>query len=120
MKVRMFLMSLTAALLLASCGTTSTVPITGRKQSLMVSDQQVLSLSNEQYQSYMKTAKPSTNATNTAMVKRVGQRLASAVENYLKNNGLAAEVANYQWEFNLVQDQQVNAFCMPGGKIEVY
>ncbi|MBO6144202.1 MAG: M48 family metallopeptidase [Prevotella sp.] len=120
MKVRMFLMSLTAALLLASCGTTSTVPITGRKQSLMVSDQQVLSLSNEQYQSYMKTAKPSTNATNTAMVKRVGQRLASAVENYLKNNGLAAEVANYQWEFNLVQDQQVNAFCMPGGKIVVY
>ena len=116
----MFLMSLTAALLLASCGTTSTVPITGRKQSLMVSDQQVLSLSNEQYQSYMKTAKPSTNATNTAMVKRVGQRLASAVENYLKNNGLAAEVANYQWEFNLVQDQQVNAFCMPGGKIVVY
>lgn len=108
------------ATLMVSCGTTSTVPITGRQRTLMVSDEQVLSLSNQQYGEYMKTAKPSTNATNTAMVKRVGQRLATAVETYLKNNGLAAEVANYAWEFNLVQDTQVNAFCMPGGKIVVY
>lgn len=112
-------MSLVAALLV-SCGTTSTVPITGRKQSLMVSDQQVLSLSNQQYQQYMKTAKPSTNKTNTEMVKRVGQKLATAVTNFLNSNGLSNEVANYQWEFNLVQEQQVNAFCMPGGKIVVY
>ena len=117
--VRCFLLSLATALLV-SCGTTSTVPITGRKQSLMVSDQQVLSLSNQQYQEYMKTAKPSTNAANTAMVKRVGQKLADAVMHYMNSNGLSAEVANYQWEFNLVQDQQVNAFCMPGGKIVVY
>ena len=111
---------LVAVAVFTSCGTTSTVPITGRKQSLMVSDQQVLSLSNQQYQEYMKTAKPSTNAANTAMVKRVGQRLASAVEGYLNSHGLQSEVANYRWEFNLVQDQQVNAFCMPGGKIVVY
>ena len=58
------------ALILVSCGTTSTVPITGRKQSLMVSDEEVLSLSNQQYQEYMKTAKPSTNATQTAMAQR--------------------------------------------------
>ena len=109
-----------AAAILVSCGTTSTVPITGRKQSLMVSDEKVLSLSNQQYSEYMKTAKASTNATNTAMVKRVGQRLATAVENYLNSNGLSAEVKNYSWEFNLVQDNQVNAFCMPGGKIVVY
>lgn len=105
---------------LASCGTTSTVPVTGRKQHLIVSDQQVLSLSNEQYTAYMKTAKVSTNATNTAMVKRVGQRLATAVETYLKNNGMSDQIANYSWTFNLVQDNNVNAFCMPGGKIVVY
>ena len=105
-----------AAALLVSCGTTSTVPITGRKQNLMVSDQQILSLSNQQYTEYMKTAKPSTNKKNTEMVKRVGQKLATAVTNYLNNNGLSSEVANFQWEFNLVQDNQVNAFCMPGGK----
>ena len=109
-----------ATAILASCGTTSTVPITGRKQTLMVSDEQVLSLSNQQYQEYMKTAKASTNATNTAMVKRVGQNLATAVVKYLNANGLGTEVSQYKWEFNLVQDQQVNAFCMPGGKIVVY
>ena len=68
----------------------------------------------------MKTAKVSTNATNTAMVKRVGQRLASAVETYLKNNGMSSEIQNFSWEFNLVQNKEANAFCMPGGKIVVY
>ncbi len=109
-----------AAAILIGCGTTSTVPITGRKQNLMVSDQQILSLSNQEYQKYMKTAKPSTNKQNTEMVKRVGRKLANAVTNYLNSNGLSNEVANFQWEFNLVQDNQVNAFCMPGGKIVVY
>lgn len=109
-----------AAMLFASCGTTSTVPITGRKQHLLVSDEQVLSLSNQQYQEYMKTAKKSTNAANTAMVRRVGQRLANAVVSYLNAHGMGNEVSEYQWEFNLVQDNNVNAFCMPGGKIVVY
>ena len=118
-KIRIFLMSALVAVL-ASCGTSSTVPITGRKQNILVSDEQVLSLSNQQYQEYMKTAKASTNATNTAMVKRVGQNIANAVVSYLQQNGLAAEVSNYKWEFNLVQDKSVNAFCMPGGKIVVY
>ena len=108
------------AVLMIGCGTTSTVPITGRKQNLLVSDGEVLGLSNQQYQQYMQTAKPSANAANTAMVKRVGQNLANAVVAYLKANGMANEVQNYAWEFNLVQDKQVNAWCMPGGKIVVY
>lgn len=117
--VKVILLSI-VAILLVSCGTTSTVPITGRKQNLLVSDEQVLSLSNQQYQEYMKSAKISTNASQTAMVKRVGQNLANAVVSYLNANGLGAEVSQYKWEFNLVQDKQVNAFCMPGGKIVVY
>lgn len=117
--IKLLLMAVLVAVL-ASCGTTSTVPITGRKQHLIVSDQQVLSLSNEQYNEYMKSAKVSTNSTNTAMVKRVGQRLATAVETYLKNNGMSDQIADYSWTFNLVQDNNVNAFCMPGGKIVVY
>lgn len=121
MKAKMFVLTLAvAATLLTSCGTTSTVPITGRKQHLLVSDEQVLSLSNQQYQAYMKTAKASTNATNTAMVKRVGQRLANAVVKYLNDNGMGSETSSYAWEFNLVQDNNINAFCMPGGKIVVY
>ena len=117
--VRILLLSVVAAIF-TSCGTTSTVPITGRKQNLIVSDEQVLSLSNQQYQEYMKTAKKSTNAANTAMVQRVGQRLANAVVSYLNANGLGNEVSQYQWEFNLVQNTELNAFCMPGGKIVVY
>ena len=117
--LRLLLLTLVATILVG-CGTTSVVPITGRKQSLMVSDQQVLSLSFQQYNEYMKTAQPSTNKQWTAMVKRVGQRLAQAVETFLKNNGMTNEVQNYAWEFNLVKDNQVNAFCMPGGKIVVY
>ncbi len=108
------------SMVLVACGTSSTVPITGRSQRLLVSDEEVLSLANQQYQQYMQGAKASANATNTAMVKRVGQRLAQAVVSYLNQNGLAADAQKYAWEFNLVQDQQVNAFCMPGGKIVVY
>ena len=118
-KVRIILLAVVSAILV-SCGTTSTVPITGRKQTLLVSDEQVLSLSNQQYEEYMKSAKASTNTTNTAMVKRVGQNLANAVVKYLNDNNLGAEVSQYQWVFNLVQDKEVNAFCMPGGKIVVY
>ncbi len=118
-KVKFILMSLVTATIIG-CGTTSTVPITGRKQTLMVSDGEVLSLANQQYKEFMTKAKKSTNAANTAMVQRVGQRLANAVTQYLKANGMANEVQNYQWEFNLVADKQVNAWCMPGGKIVVY
>ena len=118
-KVRLILLSL-VAVVLVGCGTTKTVPITGRKQNLVVSDGEMLSLSSQQYSDYMKTAKPSTNAANTAMVKRVGQRLATAVESYLRNNGMAEDVQYYKWQFNLVQDQNVNAWCMPGGLICVF
>ena len=108
------------AVVLVGCGTAHTVPITGRTQSLMVEDGQVLSLATQQYQEFMKSAKLSTNATNTAMVKRVGQNLANAVTSYMNAAGLGSELANFNWTFNLVQDKQANAWCMPGGLIVVY
>lgn len=104
-------------LFLSGC---SSVPLTGRKQILLVNDQDVLSSSLSQYQEFMKTAPRSTNGTQAAMVTRVGKRIAAATEQYLRNNGLASEITNFKWEFNLVRDNQVNAFCMPGGKIVVY
>ena len=107
-------------LMLSSCGTTQKVPLTGRTHRISVSDEQVLSLSNQEYTKYMASAKKSSNSTNTAMVKRVGTKLATAVETYLKQNGYESDVKNYSWEFNLVQDNSANAFCMPGGKIVVY
>ena len=120
MKKVKFILLMIVTSIMVSCGTTSTVPITGRKHRLSVSDEQVLSLSAQEYTKYMQSAKASTNAANTAMVKRVGQKLANAVETYLNTHGFANEVKYFNWEFNLVQDQSANAFCMPGGKIVVY
>lgn len=106
-----------ALLLLSSCGS---VPVTGRKQMLLVSDSEVLASSLTQYSDYMKTATPSSNTKGKAMVTRVGKKIAAATEAYLTNNSLSSEIKNFSWEFNLVKDNQVNAFCMPGGKIVVY
>ena len=104
-------------LLLTGCGS---VPLTGRKQVLLVSDQEVLSSSLTQYGDYMKSATKSTDKAKSEMVTRVGKKIAAATEAYLKANGMESEIKNFQWEFNLVKDNQVNAFCMPGGKIVVY
>jgi predicted Zn-dependent protease len=120
MKTTKTLLLLVVVVLLSACGTTRVVPVTGRKQSVYSDNNALISQSFTEYKNYVSTAKLSTNATNTALVKRVGQRLANAVETYLKNNGYAEEVKNYNWEFNLVNENQVNAFCMPGGKIVVY
>ena len=106
-----------ALLLLSGCGS---VPVTGRKQMLLVSDSEVLTSSLTQYSEYMKSAPLSTDAKGKAMVTRVGKKIAAATEKYLNENGLANEVKNFAWEFNLVKDNQMNAFCMPGGKIVVY
>lgn len=115
--MKSFISLFAALLLLAGC---SSVPLTGRKQVLLVSDQEVLSSSLTQYNDYIKTAKKSTDKAKAEMVTRVGKRIAAATEAYLRQNGMADEVKNFSWEFNLVKDPQVNAFCMPGGKIVVY
>lgn len=118
--IKYFVFTLLAVLALSSCGTTQTVPVTGRQHRISVSDEQVLSLSRQEYTKYMASAKKSTDVQATQMVQRVGRRLANAVETYLRNNGFQSELKNFQWEFNLVQDKSANAFCMPGGKIVVY
>ena len=121
-KVKVLVITAIAALTLSACGTTQTVPITGRTHriSSTYDDQQIMSLSTQEYQKFMKTAKKSTNASQTAMVQRVGSRLANAVVKFLNNNGYSEDVKNYNWEFNLIQDKEANAWCMPGGKIVVY
>ena len=115
--MRTSLCCLSILLLMAGCGS---VPVTGRKQVLLVSDQEVLASSLTQYNDYMKSAPRSTSQVQSEMVTRVGKRIAAATEQYLQQYGLGSEVKNFAWEFNLVKDDQVNAFCMPGGKIVVY
>lgn len=112
------LVILTACIILFSgCGS---VPVTGRKQLSLVSNDEVLSLSLQQYGEFIKSAPISTDKANTALVQKVGRNIATAVETYLRDNGYANELSSYSWEFNLVKSADVNAFCMPGGKIVVY
>lgn len=103
--------------LMFSC---STVPITGRSQLNLLPASQVMSMSFQQYDEFLKTHQLSTNGAQTIMVKRVGQRIQSAVENYFSQKGLSDQLKGYNWEFNLVESPEANAFCMPGGKVVVY
>jgi len=107
-------------LILAGIYGCSSVPVTGRSQLNLVSDSEVLSLSLQQYGDYIKTAKKSTDNVATAMVTNVGRKIADAVTTYFKSTGQESLLSGYSWEFNLIDDPQVNAFCMPGGKIVVY
>ena len=81
--------------LLAFLGGCSSVPLTGRKQLLLVSDQEVLSASLTQYSDYMKTAKKSSSGKDAAMVTRVGKKIAAATEQYLRQNGMQDEIKNF-------------------------
>ncbi len=98
----------------------TTVPITGRSQFSIIPDQTMLNMSFQQYDQFLQQSRVSTDSQKTAMVKDVGRRIADAVESYMRQNNMTAELGNYQWEFNLVQDDQINAWCMPGGKVVVY
>jgi predicted Zn-dependent protease len=103
------------------CGCNS-VPITGRKQFNVVPDSYVNAMALQEYNAFLqdKNTKLSTDSSKTAMVQRVGRSIADSVERYLKNNGMADEIANYQWEFNLIESDQKNAWAMPGGKVVIY
>jgi predicted Zn-dependent protease len=96
------------------------VPITGRKQLNIVPDSTINAMSFKSYNEVIAKSKLSTDAGQTAMVKRVGRRIQQAVEEYCAKNNLSDQIKGYNWEFNLIEDKQVNAWCMPGGKVAVY
>lgn len=110
-------LALAGLLIIGSC---TSVPLTGRRQLSLMPAAQMQAMSYAQYSETLKGAKLSQDAENTAMVKRLGSRIQKAVEEYMTAKGLGGQLAGYQWEFNLVEDAQVNAWCMPGGKVVVY
>ena len=111
------LLLIVASFFIVSC---STVPITGRKQLSLIPESQMLSMSFSQYDQFLKDNKESNDPQKIALVKKVGERIASAVEKYLTDNGMGNEVQNYKWEFHLIESSEINAWCMPGGKVVVY
>ena len=104
---------------LISC---STNPVTGRKQFKLVSEQELQGMATQQYRQFLtenQVVTPSADR-DAEMVRRVGRRVADAVTKYYRQNNLGNVLDGYNWEFNLVNDKAVNAWCMPGGKVVVY
>ena len=104
---------------LASC---SKNPITGRNQLALVPESQVQAMAVEQYAQFLSQNRvvSSSASKDAEMVRRVGQRIAASVTDFYSKNGLSEELAGFKWEYNLVDSKDVNAWCMPGGKIVVY
>lgn len=104
-------------LLILAC---ATAPVTGRKQLLLIPNSELNSMSFQQYSDFISSNKLSTDKLQTAMVKRAGVKIQRAVEQYFAQQGKSSHLRGYEWEFNLVEDSAVNAWCMPGGKVVVY
>ena len=107
-----------AALIVSAC---AQVPITHRSGLHLVPDSELVSMSFQQYQAVLEKSQLSTDARRTDMVRQVGMRIAQAAEAFLKESGDQGALANYHWEFNLIQDDKtVNAWVMPGGRAAVH
>jgi predicted Zn-dependent protease len=111
-----FLLSL--SFFLFSC---ASVPVTERRGLHLVPDSELTTMSYQEYNNVLKKSKLSTDMAKVSMVRRVGQRIATASEQLLVEKGHGDDIRNYKWEFNLIEDDKtVNAWCMPGGKVAVY
>jgi predicted Zn-dependent protease len=111
------LIIITAVAMLYSC---QKVPVTGRSQLSFIPASEMQSMSYTNYKEFLGSNKISSNTAQTAMVKNVGVRIQQAVETYMAQHNLSSRLKGFQWEFNLVEDPAVNAWCMPGGKVVVY
>ena len=117
--IRKLLTLFVVATAFVSC---STNPITGRSQLKLVSEQELQAMATQQYRQFLSTNRvvsPSADR-DAEMVRRVGQRVANSVTKYFRDKGVADKLEGYSWEFNLVNNQDANAWCMPGGKVVVY
>jgi predicted Zn-dependent protease len=115
---RRSMLTMVTAIVFFSC---STVPLTGRRQLSLVDDSQINQSAAQSYRELLSSpqTKVVTGTTDAQRIKRVGNQLAVVIEKYLKDNGYGDQY-NFTWEFNLIQSNEINAWCMPGGKVAVY
>jgi predicted Zn-dependent protease len=98
-----------------------TVAVTGRKQLNLVPNSMIQSMAFSQYDSVVKVSNTLSSSDERAqMVNRVGSKIQAAVEAYMQQNNLSKELNNFKWEYNTIQEEILNAWCMPGGKVVVY
>lgn len=104
-------------LILVAC---ATVPIIGRRSLNIIPASTLNSMSFQQYNDFMKTHPKSIVKKDVAMINRVGNNIKNGVEDYFRQNGMADKIKEFNWEFNLIESDEVNAWCMPGGKVVFY
>jgi predicted Zn-dependent protease len=109
-----------ATLLIFAIYSCSTVPLTGRRQLSFIPGSQMTAMAVDQYQQVLNSSKIVNGTAQSKMVKDVGARISAAVEQYLRQKGHADMVETFSWEFNLIEENVVNAWCMPGGKVAFY
>ncbi len=104
--------------IIASC---ATVPLTGRKQLSLVNESEIQQQAALVYKDLLGDSKTKVikGTSQAQLVQKVGKNIASAVTRFLQENGYGNQY-DFQWEFNLIQEDQINAWCMPGGKVAVY
>ncbi|MFN8700217.1 MAG: M48 family metallopeptidase [Flavobacteriales bacterium] len=97
------------------------VPITNRKQVNLLAESEMIGMSLQAYSDFLSQSQvlPASDP-RTVMVRTIGNNIKTATEKYLVDHGQSQRVEGFQWEFNVVNDPSVNAWCMPGGKVVVY
>lgn len=111
---------ITMSLLLFVIPACATVPFSGRSQLDLIPQQTMLATSFSQYDEFLKQNKISSDKQKTEQVRNVGRRIQAAVEDYFREKNMTSVISGYSWEFNLVENEEINAWCMPGGKVVVY
>lgn len=115
--MKKILLTLVGVLTLASCATN---PVTGRKSLSLVSNTELMPTAFSQYDKVLKEGKIITGTADAKMIQTVGSRLEYAAKEYYKEKGILPQLDGYKWQFTLLQSNEVNAWCMPGGKVAVY
>jgi len=116
----MKIQNLLIVVLLSFSVSCSNVPLTGRKQFTAIPNSQMLALSADSYSQVLFDMELSDNTAYVDAVKRVGDRVIKAVEEYLALNGLESRIEGLDWQFNVLKSEELNAWCMPGGQIAFY
>lgn len=118
MKYKAIFSTVLTIILVISC---QRVPLTGRSQFTPLPESQILSLSYQNYTEVLKQNKLSDNEADVRMVRDIGNKISASVENYFKAQNLDNRIDGFSWEFNLIEDDDmINAWCMPGGKVAFY
>ena len=116
-KLHALLFTVTIAASLTACYTN---PVTGRRTLNLVDESTMRTMANQEYASFLSTNRPVAGTRDAEMVQRIGGKMATSVQKYLASINQSDLISGYQWQFNLVNNNQANAWCMPGGKVVVY